>query len=321
MQRWNGLADVPTDWPRSVVTIGVFDGVHRGHRFIIDEVVRRAHQIGAPAVVVTFDPHPSAVVRPGTEPTMLATLEHRIELLAGAGADAVCVLEFTPQFSQLTPEQFASEVLVGRIHALDVVVGENFRFGHRAAGDVATLAAIGVELGGDRGFDVEALALSTTHEGVWSSTFVRGLVAAGDVANAAKALARPHRVEGRVVVGDQRGRDLGFPTANLEPRRHSALPADGVYAGWLSSEPYTERTLRYPAAISVGTNPTFDGVSRRVEAYVLDRDDLQLYGQHVAVDFVERIRPMVKFESIEELAAQMSRDVEAARRLTAVTST
>ena len=314
MHRWNGLTDVPTDWPRSVVTIGVFDGVHRGHRIIIDRLVARAQRLDAPAVVVTFEPHPSAVVRPGTEPPMLSTLDHRLQLLADAGADAVCVLAFTQDFSHLTPEQFVAEVLVGRLHALDVVVGENFRFGHRAAGDVATLAAIGVELGDERGFDVEGLALATTPEGVWSSTFVRGLVAAGDVAGAMRALTRAHRVEGDVVRGDQRGRRLGFPTANLAIASHSAIPADGVYAGWLIDQPYSESVRRWPAAISVGTNPTFEGQTRRVEAYALDSEDLDLYGKHVAVDFVERIRPMVKFDSVEALIEQMTLDVEETRQ-------
>ena len=315
MHRWNGLAQVPVDWPRSVVTIGVFDGVHRGHRYIIDRVIDRARRSDSPAVVVTFDPHPSAVVRPGTEPTMLSTLDQRVELLAAAGADAVCVLPFTTEFSHLSPEQFVNQVLVGRLHANRVVVGENFRFGHRAAGDVATLTSLAAGLGAERGFEVEALALAITPEGVWSSTFVRGLVAAGDVAHAAKALIRPHRVEGTVVRGDRRGRELGFPTANIEPLAHSAIPADGVYAGWLIVDPYAGDRTRYRAAISIGTNPTFGGDGRRVEAYALDQDDLDLYARPAAVDFLERIRPTVKFESVEALVSQMARDVEATRDL------
>ena len=246
---------------------------------------------------------------------MLSTLDQRVELLAAAGADAVCVLPFTTEFSHLSPEQFVNQVLVGRLHANRVVVGENFRFGHRAAGDVATLTSLAAGLGAERGFEVEALALAITPEGVWSSTFVRGLVAAGDVAHAAKALIRPHRVEGTVVRGDRRGRELGFPTANIEPLAHSAIPADGVYAGWLIVDPYAGDRTRYRAAISIGTNPTFGGDGRRVEAHALDQDDLDLYARPAAVDFLERIRPTVKFESVEALVSQMARDVEATRDL------
>lgn len=310
VQRWQGLESVPQDWPGSVVCIGVFDGVHRGHRSIVARAVDKGAQLRLPAVVVTFDPHPSEVLRPGTRPSMLSTLDHRVQLLASLGVGAVCVLPFTRELSALTPEEFVHHVLVDRLRTKAVVVGENFRFGHRAAGDTQTLT----ELGARYGFEVDPVPLLSGTGGAWSSTYVRALVAAGDVAAAASSLGRPHRVEGVVVHGDERGRDLGYPTANLAVTAHAAIPLDGVYAGWLVRDPYgTAQAL--PAAISVGTNPTFDGQQRRVEAYVLDRDDLQLYDEAVAVDFTARIRPMVRFDGVEELVAQMGRDVEQARVL------
>jgi riboflavin kinase/FMN adenylyltransferase len=311
VQCWQGLDDVPADQARSVVAIGVFDGVHYGHRRVIGKAVEHARRLGAPVVVITFDPHPDEVVRPGTGPALLSTVRHRCALLAELGVDAVCVLPFTRELASLTPEAFVDQVLVDRFHALVVAVGENFRFGHRASGDTETLA----ELGAARGFTVDAEPLVAGEGGVWSSTYVRGLVRAGDVANAAYSLGRPHRVEGVVVDGDKRGRDLGYPTANLAVPEHSAIPADGVYAAWLVVEPYSEAPATFPAAVSIGTNPTFDGEERRVEAYALDRDDLDLYGRHVALDFVEHLRGQVRFDGIDALLDQMGRDVADARRL------
>jgi len=308
---------VPDDQPRSVVAIGVFDGVHYGHRAVVGRGVAHAHRLGAPLTVVTFDPHPDEVVRPGTHPALLSTIDHRCALLAELGVDAVCILPFTRELAALSPEEFVDQVLVSRFHALAVAVGENFRFGHRAAGDPETLAELGVA----RDFIVDAEPLIAGEGGVWSSTYVRGLVRAGDVASAAYSLGRPHRVEGTVVHGDHRGRELGFPTANLATTPHSAVPADGVYAAHLVVAPYTEHAARHPAAVSIGTNPTFDGVERRVEAHVTDlhgSQDLDLYGAHVALDFVERIRGQIRFggaDALTELVEQMSLDVETARRL------
>jgi riboflavin kinase / FMN adenylyltransferase len=314
MQRWQGLQDVPDGWGRSVVTIGVFDGVHRGHQRVVGRAVEAAAHLGLPVVVITFDPHPDEVVRPGSHPPFLSTTRRRAELLAGLGADAVCVLPFTPEFSRLGPDEFVRVVLVDRLHAARVVVGEDFRFGHRAAGDVALLA----ELGEKYDFVAEAEPLLTDDGVRISSTAIREQLAAGDVAAAARDLGRPHRVEGVVVRGQQRGRGLGFPTANLETLPHTAIPADGVYAGWLVAlGTGGQEQERWPAAISVGTNPTFDGRERIVEAYALDRDDLDLYGVHVAVDFVARLRGMIKFDSVADLVEQMRRDVDAARAVTA----
>jgi riboflavin kinase / FMN adenylyltransferase len=310
MYRWQGLDDVPDGWGPSVVTIGVFDGVHLGHQRIVGRATEVAAELGLPVVVVTFDPHPDEVVRPGAHPPHLGTARRRAELLAGLGVDAVCVLPFTREFSELGPDEFVHAVLVDRLHAVRVVVGEDFRFGYRAAGDVALLA----ELGEKYDFAAEGVPLLAGDGVRISSSEIRERLAAGDVAAAARDLGRPHRVEGVVVRGQRRGRALGFPTANLETPPHTAIPADGVYAGWLTSlDAGGQERERWPAAISVGTNPTFDETDRSVEAYALDRDDLDLYGTHVAVDFVARLRGQVRFDSVDELVAQMHRDVDAAR--------
>ncbi|MEV6133500.1 bifunctional riboflavin kinase/FAD synthetase [Streptomyces violaceusniger] len=310
MQRWRGLEDIPEGWGRSVVTIGSYDGVHRGHQLIIGRAVARARELGVPAVVVTFDPHPSEVVRPGSHPPLLATHQRRAELMAGLGVDAVLVLPFTAEFSRLTPADFVVKVLVDKLHARVVVEGPNFRFGHKAAGNVAFLR----ELGTTYDYEVEVIDLYERGEAgggePFSSTLVRRLVAEGDVAGAMEALGRPHRVEGVVVRGAQRGRELGFPTANLETPPHTAIPADGVYAGWL-----TARGEAMPAAISVGTNPQFDGTERTVEAYAIDRVGLDLYGLHVEVDFLAYLRGQEKFDSIEALLERMAADVKRAREL------
>jgi riboflavin kinase / FMN adenylyltransferase len=305
---WSGSVAPPADLPRTVVTIGVFDGVHRGHQVIVSRAVALARASGLPCVVLTFDPHPGDVVRPGTRVPMLSTVAHRIELLYEVGADAVWVLPFTLELSQLTAEEFVLDVLVARLHAQSVVVGANFHFGHRAAGRVETL----IRLGETHDFAVESVELvGGAGFPAWSSTQVRERVFAGDVVAAAEILGRPHRVEGEVVHGDHRGSELGYPTANLRTAPDAAFPADGVYAGWL----VRAGGERLPAAISVGTNPTFDGADRRVEAYVLDRTDLDLYGEWVAVEFANRLRGMERFDSVDGLLVQMSADVAAARTL------
>ncbi|MDR3036067.1 MAG: bifunctional riboflavin kinase/FAD synthetase [Kitasatospora sp.] len=311
MQRWHGLEEIPGDWGRSVVTIGSFDGVHRGHQLIINRVVELAGELGAKSVVVTFDPHPSEVVRPGTHPPLLAPQPRRAELVEQLGVDAVLVLPFTAEFSKESPEYFVRSVLVDALHAKAVVEGPNFRFGHRAAGNVELLA----ELGRADDFTVEVVDLQVRGAAgdgePFSSSLCRRLVAAGDMAGVAEILGRPHRVEGEVVRGAQRGRELGYPTANVDTVPYSAIPADGVYAGWLTADGET-----MPAAISVGTNPTFDGTARTVEAYAIDRVGLDLYGQHVAVDFLAWLRGMEKFDSIDALLERMAEDVKRARELT-----
>ncbi|WP_026341790.1 bifunctional riboflavin kinase/FAD synthetase [Actinomadura atramentaria] len=313
MRRWHGLEEVPADWGRSVVTIGVFDGVHRGHQRIVRSAADEARRRGLKSVVITFDPHPDEVVRPGTHPPILASTARRIELLEGLGTDAVVVVPFTHRLSQVPPDEFVQSVLVDRLHAAHVIVGEDFRFGHKAKGDVPLLK----ELGAKYDFTAEGVPLVADGDTI-SSTFIRARLDAGDVAGAAAALGRPHRVEGVVVRGHQRGRALGFPTANLETAPNTAIPADGVYAGWLVCDSERYPACRWPAAISIGTNPTFEGQGERtVEAYALDRDDLDLYGEHTAVDFLDRIRDTLKFDSVDALVAEMNRDVARARELTA----
>lgn len=332
MLRWRGLDAAPAGWGRCVVTIGVFDGVHRGHRQIIGRAIERARAAGEPSVVVTFDPHPSEVVRPGSHPAQLTTTRFKADLLEAIGVDVVQVLPFTHALSQHGPEQFAHDVLVSGLHASAVVVGESFRFGHRAAGDVSLLTTLGrrfgfaVEgvpllrraepagLGSTAGSTVGSTVGSTGEATAWSSTLVRTLVAAGDVESAAVALTREHRVEGLVVRGDQRGRELGYPTANLAPVPHAAVPADGVYAGRLVRTGRAGEE-RLPAAISIGTNPTFEGRERRVEAYVLDFSG-DLYGEAVALDLTARLRPTLTFDGVGDLVEQMARDVERTRELT-----
>ena len=313
VQRWYGLEEVPAEWGRSVVTIGEFDGVHLGHQRIIARAVEVARERGLPVVVITFDPHPDEVIRPGTHPPLLTTARRRAELLVGSGSDAVLVLPFTLAFSRLSPDEFVQTVLSDRLHAAAVVVGENFRFGHKAAGDVTLLSALGEKLE----FDTEGVPLVVKGHGVISSTEIRERLETGDVAGAAVLLGRPHRVDGVVVRGHQRGRALGFPTANLQTPPHTAIPADGVYAGWLLTlAPDGTEAERWPAAISVGTNPTFTDVAERtVEAYALDRDDLDLYGVRAAIEFTDRLRGNVRFDSIEDLVAQIQADVDEARRL------
>jgi riboflavin kinase/FMN adenylyltransferase len=308
VQIWRSLDEVPGDLGPTAVVIGNFDGVHLGHRHVVARARELADERSLTVVAVTFDPHPMAVLRPEHAPTTLTSLDVRAELLGGVGADAVLALPFDRDVASWTPEEFVRQVLVEGLHAGAVVVGANFRFGHRAAGDVATLR----EAGERYGFTAEGIPLDGGPQ-VWSSTYVRMSLGAGDVAGAAEALGRPYAVRGHVVRGDQRGRELGYPTANVPTDSMTAAPPDGVYAGWLRRLDTGET---YPAAISVGTNPTFEGERyRRVEAYVLDRTDLELYGVEVEVSFVERLRGMVAFESIDGLLEQMKDDVDRAREL------
>jgi riboflavin kinase/FMN adenylyltransferase len=307
---WRSLDEVPADLGRTVVTIGNFDGVHLGHRHVVSRAREAATRLGADRVVaVTFDPHPMAVLRPEHAPPTLSGIDERVGLLVGAGVDDVLVLPFDRDMADWSPETFVSRVLVDTLHALGVVVGVNFRFGKRAAGDVALLA----ELGRRDGFEAEGVPLDGGPQ-VWSSTYVRTCLAAGDVAGAAEALGRPVSVRGVVQRGDRRGRELGYPTANVPTSSNAAVPADGVYAGWLRVLPEGEPM---PAAISVGVNPTFDGErSRRVEAYVLDAGgDLDLYDREVEVVFVQRLRGMVRFGSVEDLVAAMQQDVDRTREV------
>jgi len=303
VERWRGY-DVP-GFGRSVVTIGVFDGVHLGHQETIGHAVKRARDLGVRSVVVTFDPHPAEVVRPGSHPAVLTEPARKAELIEQLGVDVLSVIPFTLEFSRLSPEAFVHDVLVEHLHATLVVVGENFRFGHRAAGDVALLERLGRTFG----FTVEPAPLVATDGTVFSSTYIRSCVDAGDVGAATTALGRPHRLEGVVVRGDRRGRELGFPTANLFSGPYAAVPGDGVYAGWFVRPGGREQI---PAAVSIGTNPTFSGRERRVEAYLLDFDG-DLYGERAALDFVARLREMRRYDGIDPLIAQIAEDVAQTR--------
>ena len=290
----------------TVVVIGNFDGVHRGHVELIHTA--RASEPGARVVAVTFWPHPMSVIRPDQAPPLLTSLERRKELLRKAGVDDVVVVNFTPEVASWSPVQFVDTV-IRPLHPARIVVGENFRFGFRAAGDVSTLAELGA---GE--FKVQALPLLTDGTQPSSSTLIRHAVADGDFGRVRELSDNVFRFSGVVVRGDHRGRELGFPTANVRVPPGMAVPADGIYAGWVTRLDIPTAP-RWPAAISVGTNPTFDGVERRVEAYVLDRDDLELYDAEIAIDFYARLRGQVKYAGKEALIRQMHTDVEEARHL------
>ncbi len=306
MTTWRSFDDVPAGLEASGVTIGNFDGVHRGHRAVLSRARAAADRLDAPLVAVIFDPHPMAVLRPEHAPSMLTSIEERAALLEDAGVDHVFVLPFDLSVAKWSPQEFVDRVLVDALHARAVVVGANFRFGSRASGDVAFLR----EAGAAAGFTAEGVELDGGPQ-VWSSTYIRTCLAAGDVAGAAEALGRPVTVRGTVTQGDQRGREIGYPTANVPTDPQAAAPADGVYAGRLRRLDTGET---FPAAISIGTNPTFEGErDRRVESYVLDRTDLDLYGVEVEVELVERLRGMVAFDGLDPLLEQMAADVDRAR--------
>jgi riboflavin kinase/FMN adenylyltransferase len=314
VQRWHGLDAVPTGWGHSIVTIGVFDGVHRGHQAIIREAVRIGAERRTPSVLITFVPHPSEVVRPGSHPPVLTSIVRRAELVAELGVDVFCALPFTLEFSRMAPDEFVHHALVERLHSSAVIVGENFRFGYKAAGDVELLGALGQTFG----FTAHGVPLLREGDTPLSATYVRSCVHAGDMTTAAEVLGRPHRVDGVVERGDQRGRELGYPTANLRTEQWTAIPADGVYAGRVVRLDEWGRTVEAApvgaAAISVGTNPTFEVRQRRVEAYVLDFEG-DLYGDSLGIEFHTRLRGMEKFDSVEALVRQMALDVDQTRAL------
>ncbi|MDN5790362.1 MAG: bifunctional riboflavin kinase/FAD synthetase [Micrococcales bacterium] len=314
MQRWYGFDDIPHDLGQTVATLGNFDGVHRGHRTVLSRVVREAATRGVTSVAVTFDPHPVAVLHPERAPAMITSLNQRLDEIESVGITAALVVEFTREYAQQTPDEFVRATFVDALHAAAVVVGKDTRFGVRNSGDLTTLRALG-EL-----YGFEVVPLEDVGEGVrWSSTQLRAELLDGNVAHAAEILGRAHRVTGIVVHGERRGHELGYPTANLGQDHEGLAPADGVYAGWLVREDlsYSDPDRTLPAAVSVGTNPTFDGHHRRVEAYVLDRDDLDLYDERVSVDFVSRLRPTVRFEDRAALVEQMRRDVTRCREILA----
>lgn len=290
----------------TVVSIGVFDGVHRGHQALVRQAAELARARGLPLVVVTFDPHPMVVTRPGSAPQSLASLDDRVAMLTAAGADEVDVIRFDAELSHHTPEEFVQAVLVDRLCARAVVVGANFRFGANASGDIHTLS----ELGSSYGFDVVVAELQAD-SAPWSSTRVREALANGDVVEAAAVLGRNYRLAGVVVHGDQRGRTLGIPTANFRLSGNPVVPADGVYAGWLWAV-----GERFPAAISVGSNPQFDGQDRRVEVHALGRTDLELYGEDAQAEFAAFLRAQATYDSLDAFMAQLQVDLAQARSAT-----
>jgi riboflavin kinase / FMN adenylyltransferase len=304
-----GIDAVPPGFGPSAVTIGKFDGLHSGHRVVVDDLLALAGDDHVP-VVVTFDRNPLELLRPDRCPPPLVGLDQKIELLESVGVAATVVLAFDEALAALEPEAFVDRVLLGPLDMRRLLVGDDFRFGHRGRGDVALLQRMGEE----RGFTVQVQQQVTREARRVSSTWIRELLGAGAIEEAAQLLGRPPAVRGEVVHGAHRGRELGYPTANLAQQSDGMIPADGVYAGYLVDRSVLPPTS-YPAAISVGSNPTFEGVPpKQVEAYVLDRT-LDLYGHVVDVEFTHRIRGQVAYEGVEPLIAQMGVDVAMVRDL------
>ena len=290
----------------SVVVIGVFDGVHKGHQLLLN----RAKEIAdsRSVIALTFDPHPMHVFAPDRAPTLLTTLSDRVELLKIHNADQVAVLKFNEKFAAMSPQDFVKDVLVEQLGASTVIVGKNFTYGHKAAGNVDSLIKDGLKFN----FTVDVQELEAGDGQVISSSRIRSLVTSGEVEEARALLSRPHRLDGIVVHGEKRGREIGYPTANLGNIDGQTIPSDGVYAGWL-----TVGINFWPAAISIGTNPTFEGVrARQVEAYAIDQVGLELYDKNASIEFGWRLRDTLKFDGLEPLLAQMKLDCDRARSLT-----
>ena len=301
MLSWHAVSDVPQGWGPSAVTIGKFDGVHLGHVEILRQLGDISSQRGLAPTVVTFDRHPASLLTPDQRPADIVSTEERLSLIEAQGIEAALVLSFDSALAGLSPREFVTDVLLDALHAQVVLVGHDFRFGDHASGDVVTLQ----ELAAEFGFDVVLIDDVTPLDGVRvSSSLIRELMAEGDIARVSQLLGRLPRVSGEVVHGHKRGRELGFPTANLSQDSTGLVPGDGVYAGW-----FLDEGQRYPAAISVGTNPTFEGVNKRtVEAFLLDQN-LDLYGHQVTIEFAAHIRGMVAFTGIDPLIEQMHDDV------------
>jgi riboflavin kinase/FMN adenylyltransferase len=288
---------------KKVLAVGIFDGVHAGHQQII-----AAAKIQGEVTVMTFDPHPTSVVAPERTPSQLMSTKDRIQFLKLAGASFVEVMNFTKEFSSLSPDEFIEDILVGRFGAEHVVIGENFNFGYKAQGTPKYLSEVGPKYG----FSVSIVKLQEDRGSIISSTRIRSLIIDGQIERANELLTRMFYLKGQVVHGEKRGREIGYPTANLDLHSLATIPADGVYAGWLSVG-----SSRWPAAISIGTNPTFAGVrGRQVEAYAIDQIDLELYDQDATVEFGFRLRDTLKFDGLPALLEQMKKDCDQARELT-----
>lgn len=317
------MDEIPADVESAVVTIGVFDGVHRGHQELISAAVKRARSTGERSVLITFDPHPVSVFLPERAPLALGTFEQRMAVVEKKGIDHVMVIDFTVEMAGWSPQEYVDRLLVGKLHASHVIIGENFTFGKDAVGTPAVME----ELCQPYGISVDVIQLlhdkdRSNADTLICSTAVRKFLAAGDVRSARWALGRPFNVHGPIVRGAGRGgKELGFPTANQYFPENLALPADGVYAGWLVVEGANSPVdgnmipeVAYAAAISVGTNPTFGDDERSVESFVLDRE-ADLYGYSATVHFVDRIRAMEKYDSLDELLSAISRDVDNVREV------
>ena len=307
MLRWHSLTDIPQGWGPTALTIGKFDGVHIGHVEILRQLGDISSTRGLQSTVITFDRHPASLLSPEQRPADILSSDDRLALIARENIDASLVLTFDTELASLSPREFVTSILLDKLNAQVVLVGHDFRFGDHASGDVATLQELGAELG----FDVVLIDDVALVDGVRvSSSMIRQCMAEGDVVTAAKLLGRLPRVNGEIVHGHKRGRELGFPTANLSQDATGLVPSDGVYAGW-----FVDGGQRYPAAISVGTNPTFEGVNKRtVEAFLLDQN-LDLYGHQVTIEFAAHIRGMVAYTGIEPLIEQMHDDVRVTREI------
>ena len=282
------------------VAIGIFDGVHAGHQEILREAARHGR-----VVALTFYPHPTSVVAPERTPSSIVSIEDRIALLEKHGASEVVVIEFTKEFAAKSPEDFIQDVLIKQLHATHVTVGANFTFGHKASGNVQYLKDH------PHGFGVSAVALKEDRGSAISSTRIRNLIVDGDIERATELLTRPYILRGPVIHGEKRGRTIGYPTANLGLHENATVPADGIYAGWLSVGDF-----RWPAAISIGTNPTFPGIrGRQVEAYAIDQEGLDLYDQKASIEFIARLRDTVKFDGLDPLLEQMKKDCQKAKEI------
>jgi riboflavin kinase/FMN adenylyltransferase len=307
MEIVRGLDALPLSDGPSVVTIGFFDGVHLGHQQVFRRTVQGARDRGARSVAVTFDRHPREILSPGREPRLLTTVERKAALIEATGIDVLLVLGFTRELSLVPADDFVRDVLVGGLHAVHARVGANFTFGHRAAGTVATLREVGAPLG----MTADEVGLLTLDGRVISSSSIREALVTGDLRWPRRALARPYVVDGEVVPGAGRGKGLGYPTANLRTWPRLLLPGQGIYAG--VAELFDGS--RYVAAIDVGTNPTFGVEPLHIEAFLIDFPDEELRGQQLAVEFWERLRDEVRFDSVDELVSAISDDVERTRAI------
>ncbi len=312
MKFYDGLEAVPADFGPSAVTIGKFDGIHVGHRGVFSQLCERADAAGLVPTVVTFDRHPLSLIRPDKAPPVLVSRAQQAELLEDAGIAVTVMVAFTPEFAALSPEEFVRRVLVGVLHAKVVMAGSDFRFGENGTGDLESLRRFGARYG------FEVVLIDDVHrsdggaERRASSTWIRELIGAGRVREAGVLLGRPPSIRSTVVRGEQRGRELGYPTANLDPAIEGLLPVDGVYAAWAMVD-----GIRYAAAVSVGNNPTFDGIpEHQVEAHLLDQK-IDLYGTTIELGFLDFVRPMQKFDSVEELVLQLQADEKRIREILA----